>query len=170
MAIVEGPIIAVIAGFLCTTKFLNPFIVFPIIVIGDIIGDSLCYALGRFGAPPILKNVVKRIGLHPENMQAIRSYFGANPTRTISLSKITLGVGFAGIYVAGNSKIPYKKFISVCLLTSALQYVVYLSIGLLFGSAYRQIDHYMDIFTALTIVIVLTVLLFIFIKSKRKKL
>jgi membrane protein DedA with SNARE-associated domain len=117
-----------------------------------------------------LKRVVKAIGLHPENMQAVRSYFGANPARTISLSKITLGVGFAGIYMAGIAKIPYKKFISVCLLTSALQYIVYLSVGLLFGSAYRQIDHYMDIFTALTIVIVLTILLFIFIKSKRRTL
>jgi membrane protein DedA with SNARE-associated domain len=167
---VEGPIIAVIAGFLCTNKFLNPFIVFPIIVIGDIIGDSFCYMLGRFGVPGFLKSIIKRFGLTPVNMQVIRSYFDTNPTKTISLSKITLGIGFAGIYLAGNAKIPYRKFIRVCLLTSALQYIVYLSIGLLFGSAYKQISHYIDFFTALIIVIGLTILLFIFIKSKRKKL
>ena len=169
LAIVEGPIIAVIAGFLCTTKFLNPFIVFPIIVAGDMIGDSLVYMLGRFGVPPFLRSIVKKFGLKPENMQAIRSYFDANPAKTISFSKITLGIGFAGIYLAGNTRIPYGKFIQVCLLTSALQYIVYLTIGLLFGSAYKQISHYMDIFTALTIVIVLAILLFIFIRSKRKK-
>ena len=170
LAIVEGPIIAVIAGFLCTTQFLNPFIVFPIIVTGDIIGDSLCYMLGRFGVPVFLKKIAKRLGFKSENIYRVRSYFDANPIRTISLSKITLGIGFAGIYLAGNAKIPYRKFILICLLTSALQYIVYLSIGLLFGSAYKQISHYLDFATALIIVIGLTILIFIFIKSKRKKI
>jgi membrane protein DedA with SNARE-associated domain len=166
---VEGPIIAVIAGFLCTNKFLNPFIVFPIIVAGDIIGDSLCYMLGRFGVPGFLKRIAKSLGFKPESINNVRSYFDANPIRTISLSKITLGIGFAGIYLAGNVKIPYRKFILICLLTSALQYIVYLGIGLLFGSAYKQISHYLDFATALIIVTGLTILIFIFIKSKRKK-
>lgn len=165
----EGPIIAVIAGFLCTTRFLNPLIVFPVIVTGDIIGDSLCYMLGRFGVPEFLKKIAKRLGFKAENINRVRSYFDANPIRTISLSKITLGIGFAGIYLAGNAKIPYRKFILICLLTSALQYIVYLSIGLLFGSAYQQISHYLDFATALIIVTGLTILIFIFIKSKRKK-
>jgi membrane-associated protein len=170
LAIVEGPIIAVIAGFLCTGGFLNPFIVFPIIVFGDIIGDSLVYMMGRFGVPGFLKRFIKRLGFKPKNMELVRSYFDANPTRTISLSKITLGIGIAGIYLAGNVRIPYRKFIRVCLLTSALQYIVYLTIGLLFGSAYKQISHYLDFFAALLIVTALTVLLFIFIKSKRKNI
>ena len=165
----EGPIIAVIAGFLCTTQFLNPLIVFPVIVTGDIIGDSLSYMLGRFGVPEFLKKIAKRFGFKAENINRVRSYFDANPIRTISLSKITLGIGFAGIYLAGNAKIPYRKFILICLLTSALQYIVYLSIGLLFGSAYKQISHYLDFATALIIVTGLTILIFIFIKSKRKK-
>lgn len=170
LAIVEGPIIAVIAGFLCTGKFLNPIIVFPIIVFGDIIGDSLVYMMGRFGVPRFLKRIIRRLGFKPQNMDLVRSYFDANPKRTISLSKITPGIGFTGIYLAGNVRIPYRKFILVCLLTSALQYIVYLTIGLLFGSAYKQISHYLDFFTALIIVTGLTILLFIFIKSKRKKL
>ena len=158
-----------IAGFLCTTQFLNPLIVFPIIVTGDIIGDSLFYMLGRFGVPGFLKKIIKRLGFKSENINRVRSYFDTNPVRTISLSKITLGIGFAGIYLAGNAKIPYRKFILICLLTSALQYIVYLGIGLLFGSAYKQISHYLDFATALIIVTGLTILIFVFIKSKRKK-
>jgi len=168
LAIVEGPIIAVIAGFLCIGNFLNPVIVFPIIVIGDVIGDSICYMFGRFGVPVIIKKIAKALGVKPEKIQQVRAYFDANPNKTISLSKITLGIGVAGIYLAGNSKIPYKRFISICCITSALQYVIYLSIGLLFGKAYLQISHYLDFFTALIIVIALTILLFFFIKSKRK--
>ncbi|MEO9012996.1 MAG: VTT domain-containing protein [Ginsengibacter sp.] len=169
LAIVEGPVLAVIAGFLCTTKFLNVFIVYPIIVFGDIIGDSLCYMLGRFGVPPFLKKILLKLGFKPEKIHAARSYFNNNSIRSVALSKITLGIGVAGIYLAGNAKVPYKKFILICLVTSALQYIVYLGIGFLFGSAYEKIAQYLDFLSALIIVTVVTILLIIFLKSYRKK-
>ncbi|MFI5187085.1 MAG: DedA family protein [Chitinophagales bacterium] len=170
LAIVEGPILAVIAGFLCTGGFLNLFIVYPIIVIGDITGDSLCYMLGRWGVPRFLKKIAKRFGLRPENIERVRSYFDSNPNKTISLSKITLGIGFAGIYLAGNARIPYHRFIRICLFTSALQYVVYLGIGLVFGNAYKQISHYLNFFAAFTIVTALAIILIYLVKSIRKKI
>ncbi|HUZ60693.1 MAG TPA: hypothetical protein VMU83_18125, partial [Hanamia sp.] len=49
LAVVEGPILAVIAGFLCTEGYLNLFIVYTIIVLGDITGDTICYLFGRWG-------------------------------------------------------------------------------------------------------------------------
>lgn len=170
LAIVEGPILAVIAGFLCINNYLNPFIVYPIIVAGDITGDSLVYMLGRFRVPGFIKKIAKISGFKPEKIQQVRSYFDANPTRVISLSKITLGIGVAGIYLAGNAGIPYKKFIRVCFVTSALQYIFYLGLGLIFGGAYKQISHYIDFFTTFMIVIVLAFLSFYFIKSRFNKL
>jgi membrane-associated protein len=170
LAIVEGPILAVIAGFLCMGGYLNIFIVYPIIVAGDMVGDTVSYLFGRLGVPVFLKRIIKNLGLRPENMERVRTYFDSNPRRTISLSKITLGIGFAGIYMAGNARIPYSRFILICLITSALQYVVYLGIGLLFGSAYKQISHYLNYFAASTIVAFLAIILFYIVKSFRKKL
>lgn len=170
LAIVEGPILAVVAGFLCTGGYLNLFIVYPIIVLGDIVGDTISYLFGRWGVPAFLKKVVKGFRFSPENVQSVRAYFGSNPRRTIALSKIALGIGIAGIYLAGNVRIPYHRFIRICLITSALQYVVYLSIGLLFGSAYKQISNYLDFFAASAIVILVAIILFYFVKSYRKKL
>ena len=170
LAIVEGPILAVIAGFLCTSKLLNPYLAFPIIVCGDIIGDSIMYSLGRFGLPPILKRLAKRLGFKAEKVNQVRAYFNSNPNRTISLSKVALGIGFTGIYLAGNSKIPYKRFIIICFLTSVAQFIIYMGLGLLFGSAYQQINHYIDFLTAFIVVVAITVLLYLFIKSKRRKL
>jgi len=170
LAIVEGPILAVIAGFLCIAGFLNPIIVYPIIVLGDITGDSLVYMIGRWGVPGFLKIIAKKVGLQPENMDRVRTYFDSNPNKTISLSKITLGIGFAGIILAGNAKIPYSRFIRICLITSALQYVVYFGTGLLFGTAYKQIAHYLNIFAALAFVTGLGVILIYLVKSIRRKL
>jgi membrane-associated protein len=170
LAIVEGPIIAVIAGFLSTNGLLNPFIVFPVIVFGDIIGDSICYSLGRWGVPGFLKKIGYRFGLNPKRMDRARFLFDSNPITTISLSKIILGIGVTGIYMAGNAKIPYYKFIRICLVTSMIQYIFYLGIGLLFGHAYIQISHYLNYFASICIITVLAVILFYFIKSMLKKI
>lgn len=169
LAIVEGPIVAVIAGLLCSNQILNILFVYPIIVAGDITGDSLCYLLGRFGVPKFVKTIAIKLGVKPEKIAVVRTYFDTNPVKTISLSKIALGVGVAGIYLAGNSRIPYKKFIVVCLATSALQYIFYLTIGFLFGSAYLQISRYLNVAATLIILSVLAILLYLFVKSKLKK-
>jgi membrane-associated protein len=170
LAIVEGPILAVIAGFLCVNGFLNLFIVYPIIVLGDIVGDSVVYTFGRWGAPGFIKKMGKGLAMNPKKINSVRAYFDSNPTKTISLSKVTLGIGVAGIYLAGNAKIPYERFIRICVVTSALQYIIYLGIGLLFGDAYKQISHYLDFFAALTITVTLAIILFYIIKSIRKKI
>ena len=103
-------------------------------------------------------------------MDSARFFFEANPNRTISLSKVVLGVGVAGIFMAGNAKVPYNKFIRICLVTSALQYIVYIGIGLLFGQAYIQINHYLNYFASLSIIAAIAIFLFFFIKSKLKKI
>jgi membrane-associated protein len=169
LAIIEGPILAVIAGFLCTGGFLNLFIVYPIIVFGDIIGDSLCYMCGRWGVPKFMKRIAG-VNLKPKNIDKVRAYFNSNPNKAISFSKIALGIGIAGIYLAGNSRVPYDRFIRICLLTSALQYIAYLAIGLIFGAAYLQISHYLNVFSSFTIIAALAVILFYFIQSIRKKI
>ncbi len=170
LAIVEGPILAVIAGFLCMGGFLNPFICYPIIVFGDIIGDSLCYSLGRWGVPKFVKKIATIIGVKYDNIDKVKSYFDANPNKTISLSKIILGIGVAGIYIAGNVRIPYLRFIRICLITSALQYIFYLGLGLLFGNAYQRISQYLNFFAAFTIVVALAFIVLYFIQSIRKKI
>src|ERR1700679_3523723 len=91
LAIVEGPILAVVAGFLCINGFLNLFIVYPIIVLGDIIGDSIVYMFGRWGVPTFIKKMAKGLDINPGKINKVRAYFDSNPNRTISLSKVTLG-------------------------------------------------------------------------------
>ena len=169
LAIVEGPILAVIAGFFCTQGYLNPFIVYPVIVLGDVIGDTIVYTFGRWGVPAFPKKIVHKMGLKPGNIEKARFYFDANPKKTISLSKITLGIGVAGIYLAGHTRIHYGTFLKICVVTSAVQYVVYLGIGLFFGSAYKQINHYLNVFAASAIIALLSVILFFVVKSIRQK-
>jgi membrane-associated protein len=169
LAVVEGPILAVIAGFLCVGGFLNPLIVYPIIVLGDICGDSLVYALGRWGKSRQQARWNRLIGLRREKIDRARTYFNDNPVKTVSLSKLILGVGVAGIFLAGNARIPYRIFIAVCLVTSAAQYTVYLGLGLLFGRAYKEINGYLNYIATATIILSFALLFIYILKSLDKR-
>jgi membrane-associated protein len=170
LAILEGPIIAVVAGFLCINGFLNLFIVYPIIVAGDLIGDTICYFLGLWGVPGFIKKIAGWLGLNARTVDRARTYFNMNPFRTISLSKISPGVGVAGIYIAGNSRVPYRKFIAICLVTSLAQYCIYLGIGILFGHAYLKISRYLNYVASILIISALTIALLFGIKSILRKI
>lgn len=148
---------------------MNPFIVFPIIVVGDIVGDSTCYLLGRLGVPTFIKRIARWLGVTDERIKRVRVLFNTNPNKIVGLSKIILGVGVAGIYLAGNSRVPFTRFLIICLVVSALQYVFYLGVGLLFGSAYEHINQYINNFAAINITIVLAIILFLLIKYLKKK-
>jgi len=172
LAVIEGPIIAVIAGLLCSRGIMNVLYIYPVIIVGDLIGDTLVYALGRAGKSnsKFLLKIKKWIGLTETKMQRARFFFETNPRKTIALSKVILGVGVAGIYMAGNAKIAYSKFLLICLVTSATQYIFYIGLGYLFGQAYEQINHYLNFFASITITIAIAFTLFFLIRPKLKKL
>ena len=172
LGIVEGPVIAVIAGWLCGLGILNPFYVYIIIVSGDLIGDTAVYLLGRCSKSKSkhLEKIKKILGLNKARTTNATIFIEANPFKTIALSKIVLGIGVAGIFMAGNARIAYRKFIAICCVTSALQYIVYISVGLFFGQAYLQINHYLNYFATITILAALAVILLLVVKSQYSKL
>ena len=148
---------------------MNPFIVYPVIIAGDIIGDSACYAFGRLGVPKFIKRLARWIGITDTNINRVRSLFNSNPIRIVAVSKVALGIGVAGIYLAGSSKVPFSKFLLICLVVSAIQYVFYLGLGLLFGNAYLHINKYLDNFAAFNIIAAIAIITIIFIRYLLKK-
>ena len=157
ISIIEGPIISIIAGFLVTLDVFNPFIVYAIVLAGDFVGDTMFYLIGRFGRRIFSSRLGKRIGLTPERLHSATENFGSKHFRTIVISKITHGFGITGLTAAGLLKIPYPKYISICMLTSLFQAAAFLITGIFFGQAYKELGKYLDYFAATTIAIGLAI-------------
>lgn len=170
LSIVEGPIIAIVAGFLCRQDVLNFWMVYIILIVGDNIGDTMYYALGYWSNSPLAVKLMSWLGIKKERLEKVKTYFGNNPFKAITFSKLILGVGVAGLFLAGKSKIPYARFFTICLFTSFVQSLVYLVVGWFFGEFYLQINHYFNYFASISIVVVLAVVLFYIVRSKLKKL
>lgn len=170
LAILEGPIITIIAGLFVKSGILNLYLVYLIVVVGDILGDSLAYAIGRFASPPILNKILKLFRISLEKKQKVEDYFNLHKQKTIILSKVIHGFGVAGLLTAGNFKIPYKKYFLTCFLVTILQSAVFLIVGLLFGYLYVVIAKYIKLFSLTSIIVGVVVLLILFFWFKINKL
>jgi membrane protein DedA with SNARE-associated domain len=154
LAIVEGPIITVIAGFLITTGVMNPIIAFPVIVIGDMLSDAFWYFLGRFGRNWGLMWILERwAGVTKEKLELARQKFINHRYKMMTTAKLTWGLGTAGLTAAGLVRTPYLLFATTCAVVSAAQAAIFLLIGILFGKAYTQIAVYLDVLGSITLVL-----------------
>jgi membrane-associated protein len=170
LAIVEGPILAIIAGLLCSRGFLNPLITLSVIVAGDVIGDSLCFALGSLGVPKSIRKIIRWSGIDQGRIQKTKHFLDDHPRATIPLSKITLGVGIIGVYLIGRSGLSYRRFIRISMTTSFFQYIFYIGMGWLFGAAYKQINHYLNYVASICILLFFSILSCILIQSFIRKI
>ncbi len=166
LAIVEGPIVIILGGFLSTMHLMNPIIVYVIGVSGDLIGDTLFYGLGRFGGRSLLKRGI-RFGITEEKLDNAKKYFAEHHKRALVTAKLVHGIGISGLVAAGALKIAYWRYMRTVFLIALAQSAVLLTIGILFGGAYHKIGMYLDRFAATISIVALTAIaLVIFYKWK----
>lgn len=158
LSIIEGPIITVIAGFLASTHSINPAAVYGVVVLGDLIGDTLLYSLGRWSGGGVTK-YGKFFGVTADRLASAKDYFANHHRRAVVTSKLVHGIGVSGLVTAGVLRISYGRYMRTCFLISLAQCAFFLAIGLLFGNAYMRIGQYLDYFAAGISTIVLLVII-----------
>lgn len=167
LSIFEGPIVTVIAGFISSLNKMNWVIVYCVVILGDIVGDSSIYIFGRWGGN-IFKKHGFRVGVTHKRLDMAKEYFAIHHSKALIASKLVHGIGVSGLAAAGILKIPYIRFFKTCLIISLLQSASFLMIGILFGHAYQQIGHYFDTYAALISLAALVIIFFIaFLKIKK---
>lgn len=155
LAIIEGPIVTIIGGFLVSLKILNPVLVYLIVIAGDMLGDTIFYLLGRYGRAHFLKWIGPKIGVTHESLEKVRTHFDIHGHKTIMMAKLVQGVGVAGLVAAGSARVPYLRYMSMCIVVTTIQAAGFLTIGYFFGHAYVTLNAYLHYFASGAIVIAL---------------
>lgn len=164
LSIAEGPIVSVIAGFLTTQGIFNIFLVFLIMVTGDIIGDGIFYYIGYKG-----KKLFDYFNVNEEKVEKAKVYFENNHYKAIASSKIMWGIGTAGLIAAGVLHVSYKRYFKTCALYSLGQSFIMIALGIFFGQAYVIIGKYFDYYAAgISTLILGALLFFIFIRKYKQ--
>jgi len=168
LSILEGPIVTVLGGFLVTKGIFNFGVAYIILVLGDIIGDLIYYAIGRWGGKPFIHKWGKFFGLNESTVIKTEDHFKNHSIKTLLFGKTQL-IGSVILAAAGMTKMPLFKFIGVNLLASMIKTLGIMLIGYYFGHAYNSIDKYFGVYGKISLVIIIGVLIYLFLKKKKKK-
>jgi len=167
LAVIEGPIITVIIGFISSQGYLNFFLAYLIIVAGDLAGDALHYFVGRLGGRRFVDHWGKYFGAGPEQISAIEKQFDKRGDKLLFIGKMTHGIGGAFLIAAGLIKMPFNKFMFSNLLATIVKSFLLLLLGFYFGQALSAINSYLEKIGLITVGLAIFIALVYFFYFKR---
>jgi membrane protein DedA with SNARE-associated domain len=132
LSILEGPIVTVLAGSITAAGFLDSWTVLGIVVLGDLIGDTVFYSLGRWGTSFLLR-YGGGIGLTPGKLAQLRLRFAARSRSTLVVGKLTHSIGALVLVAAGAARMNYLEFLLINLVTTIPKSAILLLVGYYLG-------------------------------------
>jgi membrane protein DedA with SNARE-associated domain len=140
LAIVEGPVVTLVTGFLAAQGFVAWYWAVAMLLCGEVLGDLLYYWIGRTGATP-LGFLGRRLGIPPPDERVQRG-LTENATKMLLIGKWTHAVGFFVLVGSGILRVPLPKFILVNLLAGAPKIALLFLLGYFAGTYYPYILHH----------------------------
>jgi membrane protein DedA with SNARE-associated domain len=112
LAVIEGPVVTVIAGILAAHGVMDLALVYPVVVAGDLLGDLGHYAIGRW--LPLLVplqrwNWVVRLRARAA---AVAPLVRDNAGRMLLVGKLTHSAGFAVLIASGAVRVRLPRFLA----------------------------------------------------------
>jgi membrane protein DedA with SNARE-associated domain len=169
-AIIEGPIITIVAAFLSTLGVFNIYVVYGVSVLADILGDIALYAIGRFGAPLLRTRLGRWLGATDARLKQAETFYREHRRRALVASKLIHGIGGAGLIASGILRTRFSDFLWVIIPTVFVQSGVLLLLGVLFGRAYVAFGHGLNEYAAIGSAVVIAVLLYLGIRAAAQRL
>lgn len=153
LACVEGPAVAAVAGFMVSLGVLQALPVYLLLLLGDLVPDTVFYVLGRTGHQSAF---IRRFS---EKRLAVIEHFWLEHTfKSMVVAKWALGLSGPLLVSAGLARLPFWRFLGAALPISLFQYAAFLAAGYFFGLSFQT---FRGTFLAAELVVVLGIVLFI---------
>ena len=146
IAVIEGPVAAMVAGALTASNEFNGVVVFVLLVLADLTGDTIYYALGRWGHDKLLASVGRYVGLTPKRIEPLRESFKKNDWKVLVIGK-TQAFGSVILYFAGAVRMDFGRYIFFNLLVTLPKILLFELIGYFFGESLIRSARYLDYIT-----------------------
>lgn len=169
LAMVEGPIVTVLAAYLARLGHMNLAAILLVVVAADLVGDAILYFVGRFSHGSLPQRWRARLGLDEQRQAALEEHFRASGGRTLIIGKLTHSAGFLVLLAAGGARMPFGRFLLYNLAGTVPKSLVFLLIGYTVGAAYSAIDSYIARASILMLAALLLAGLFWFLRHRSKR-
>lgn len=138
LAAIEGPIVSLVVGFLIYLGYLKFLPAYAILLLGDLIPDTVYYYIGRFGNR---RKIMEKYG---SRLNLIEKLWREHGKKTMFFSKLAYGLSGLFLISAGLVKMPFRKFISYAFPVTLFQYGVIMMIGYSLGHSYQIAERYIQ--------------------------
>lgn len=133
VALLEGPVISVMSGYLAKADLIRWPQAFAVLVLADLLGDCLIYAAGRKGRARMVLPWLATCGVTRRRLAQVLRAFKTKGGRILLLGKLTHSAGFAVLLAAGMARMPFARFVLLNTLATVPKVAVFMGIGWWFG-------------------------------------
>ena len=166
IAVLEGPIVTVVASYIAKLGYMNIGAVYVICVMADLVGDAILFWVGRYGPRMFSRKWQRRFGLNSTRRLSISQHFNSHAGKTLLLGKITHSAGAAVLLAAGVSRMKFLPFLGYNLLGTLPKTLLFVVLGYTLGHAYTTIDNYIYRISIILLLIIIVAAVFWFIRRK----
>jgi membrane protein DedA with SNARE-associated domain len=138
---IEGPAVTVFAGFLAAQGLFDLAGVYAVAVLGDLIGDVMYYAVGRWASgrwmvqPKASRHGRWAARLH-QRVSVLAPRIRTRAGAMLLFGKLTHSAGFAVLLAAGAARVDLRRFLAFNLLGTLPKVLVLVLLGYWFGRLY----------------------------------
>jgi len=138
-AVVPGDVVLLLAGFYVQRSSLNLAPVIILAFIGAVIGDSLGYAVGRYGG----RKIVDRFGggrlLPHDRLERVEEYFKQYGMWAVALGRLAPIIRTVNTFTAGMAKMPFYRFLIAVAVAAGVWTVTVPTLGFLFSGSLEAV-------------------------------
>jgi len=164
LAAIEGPIVSLAVGFLIYLGYFQFLPAYTLLLLGDLIPDTIYYYVGRFGNK---RKIIEKYGSH---LNLIEKLWQEHGKKTMFLSKLAYGLSIPFLISAGLVKMPFRRFIFYAFPVTLFQYGVIMMLGYFLGHSYQIAERYIQYaYVIVAVVFIIFIIIYVFIVKYARK-
>ncbi len=169
--LVEGPVVTAAAAFASSLGYFDIRIIFILSVLGDLLADVFYYFLGYWGHIGLVEKFGSKVGLTKDRLSRIQNLLHTHAWKTLLALKLTPIIPAPGLMLVGATRMPIRKYISICTIIILPKCALFILLGYFFGSQYHKIEGLVNNgFYAIGIIVVIIILAGIIYKKTAAKI
>ena len=165
---IPSEIVIPLSGIAIRQGQYNAFVVFIVIVVAQLGGLCISYAIGRFGGLELIQRYGKYVFLSKHELNRAQKAFHRHGVKLVLVGLCLPGLhGYVG-YPAGIAKMPMWRFLIAASAGVAVWSLAFLGIGYFLGDHLDAIDNASHNFAIIVFVVVVIAVISYLIQRNRK--
>jgi membrane protein DedA with SNARE-associated domain len=168
--LIEGPISGFISAIIASTGGLNIFIVFTLLVTGEIGADIVYYYIGKYSSETKLN---KKLAKYEDRgiLKEIKETFARQPVKALIFIKTVMFIAIPSLLLIGRYRsLEIKKFLLWTTIICLVKDITVLFLGYGLGISLEVFLKGYDIYRIIAIILTLLVIGYILFKVNRDKI